>query len=114
MAHWLALVQRIFGMPPDSIGDLVLLRAQLNEVAQAMPAHAPNPQLVVSLRYGLDGGKPMTVQETAATLGYTRERVRQVEKEVLRRLRHPRYWRPLQAGFYVDSERQSDRNLKFS
>lgn len=113
-AHWLALVHRVFGVPPDSIGDLILLRTQLAEVAQAIPRPAPNPLVVISLRYGLDGGQCMTVQEIAMSLGYTRERIRQVEKEVLRRLRYPPYGRPLQAGFYVEAEGQSDRNLKIS
>jgi len=56
----------------------------------------------------------MTVQDTATSLGYTRERIRQVEKEVLHRLRYPHYSRPLQAGFYLEAESQAISNLKVS
>lgn len=100
---WLGLVRTIVGRPPDVIGDLVLLRAQLIEVAQAMSQPEPDPLLVVTLRYGLRDGRRMPLGEVAMRLGYSRERVKQVENEVLRRLHYPRYWQSLRTGFYIES-----------
>ena len=101
--RWLGLVRMIVGRPPDLIGDLVVLHAQLIEVARAMPRPGPDPFLVVSLRYGLRDGNPMTLGDVAVRLRYTRDRIRQVENEVLRRLHYPRYWQSLRSGFYVES-----------
>lgn len=42
---------------------------------------------IVQLRYGLNGKKPMTLEETGKTLGLTRERVRQIQEAALKKLR---------------------------
>lgn len=42
---------------------------------------------IVQLRYGLDGHKPMTLEETGKALGLTRERVRQIQEAALKKLR---------------------------
>jgi RNA polymerase primary sigma factor len=42
---------------------------------------------VLSLRFGLDGAAPKTLEEVGSTLGVTRERVRQLESRALRELR---------------------------
>lgn len=44
---------------------------------------------VVRLRFGLTGPKAMTMEETGAELGITKERVRQIENCALQKLRHP-------------------------
>jgi RNA polymerase primary sigma factor len=44
---------------------------------------------IVMLRYGLDDGQQRTLEQVGQQLGITRERVRQIEAEALRRLRHP-------------------------
>ena len=43
---------------------------------------------IAQLRYGLDGHKPMTLEETGRALGLTRERVRQIQESALKKLRH--------------------------
>jgi DNA-directed RNA polymerase sigma subunit (sigma70/sigma32) len=45
--------------------------------------------MILSLRYGLHDGRPRTLEEVARRVGLTRERVRQLEKQALVRLRAP-------------------------
>ena len=45
---------------------------------------------VVELRYGLDGEKPRTLEQVGRTLGVTRERVRQLEAQALKKMRAAR------------------------
>jgi RNA polymerase primary sigma factor len=40
-------------------------------------------RVIIRLRFGLDGGEPQTLREIGETLGITRERVRQVEKQAM-------------------------------
>ncbi len=99
---WLQIVRFVVGRQPDVIGDLEHLRQHLNEVADCMPERDPDPMVVMSLRFGLEGDAPMSLQDVAMRLGYTRERIRLVENEVLRRLRYPRYSASMKALFYLD------------
>ena len=57
------------------------------ELATALEALNPRMRLVLSRRFGLDGESPQTLEEVGATLGITRERVRQLESRALRELR---------------------------
>jgi RNA polymerase primary sigma factor len=43
----------------------------------------------VRLRFGLDDGRPRTLEEVGRQFGVTRERVRQIESKTLAKLRHP-------------------------
>jgi RNA polymerase sigma factor (sigma-70 family) len=58
----------------------------------------PRLRVVLHLRFGLDGHEPHTLREASDRLGVTRERVRQLEKTALKRLRRilrsPRHGRP--------------------
>ena len=62
----------------------VSLRSQA--LAQALGTLSERERQVLALRYGLDGGDPKTLEEIGRRLGLTRERVRQIELETLRRL----------------------------
>ncbi|MBR6688222.1 MAG: RNA polymerase sigma factor RpoD, partial [Clostridia bacterium] len=44
---------------------------------------------VLRLRYGLDDGRPRTLEEVGKAFNVTRERIRQIEAKALRKLRHP-------------------------
>ncbi len=45
----------------------------------------------MELRYGLRDGQPLTLQDVAERFGLTRERIRQIEKEALAKLRKPHH-----------------------
>ena len=46
-------------------------------------------QKVLRLRFGLDDGRPRTLEEVGREFNVTRERIRQIEAKALRKLRHP-------------------------
>ena len=63
-----------------------LMREQLNDVLTTLETRE---QQVVRLRYGLDDGRPRTLDEIGRTFGLSRERIRQIERETMTKLRHP-------------------------
>jgi RNA polymerase primary sigma factor len=58
---------------------------------------------VLELRYGLSGDEPRTLEEIGDLYGVTRERIRQIEKKTLAKLRHPSHARRLR-GFAGSGE----------
>ncbi|MCH3916220.1 MAG: RNA polymerase sigma factor RpoD [Spirochaetia bacterium] len=64
-----------------------LLKQQLSDVLDTLP---PREQEVIKMRFGLDGGYQLTLEEVGLYFGVTRERIRQIEAKALRRLRHPK------------------------
>ena len=57
------------------------------ELAGALERLNPRQQRVLTERFGLNDGKPKTLEEVGVILGITRERVRQLETRALRELR---------------------------
>jgi len=64
-----------------------LLQETIEEVLSEL---TPRQSHILRLRFGLGGGEPHTLEEIANKFGLSRERIRQLEKEALRRLRHPK------------------------
>ena len=62
-------------------------RLRARELARAIHQLKPRQQRVLVERFGLDGGRPKTLEEVGVILGITRERVRQLETRALRELR---------------------------
>ncbi|GAA5526876.1 MULTISPECIES: RNA polymerase sigma factor RpoD [Herpetosiphon] len=65
-----------------------LLREQLDEVLCKLDERE---RRIIELRYGLVDGKYRTLEEVGREFGITRERIRQIEAKVLRKLRHPAF-----------------------
>jgi RNA polymerase primary sigma factor len=71
----------------DSPSETTAHRARRKELAEALTRLNPRMHHVLSLRFGLGGEPPKTLEEVGAGLGITRERVRQLEARALRELR---------------------------
>jgi RNA polymerase primary sigma factor len=71
--------------PSDSVAAN-MLKEQLLRVLDTL---TPREEKVLRLRYGLDDGKPRTLEEVGKEFNVTRERIRQIEAKALRKLRHP-------------------------
>ncbi len=69
-----------------------LLQEQLRGVLSTLP---PREQEVLKMRFGLDDGYSLTLEEVGLYFNVTRERIRQIEAKALRRLRHPKRSRKL-------------------
>jgi RNA polymerase primary sigma factor len=90
-----------------SIGDLIedvdapeaseLVDRQLmaEQLRSALDALTPREATIMAMRFGLHDGNPHTLDEIGRALGLTRERIRQLEKQSLSKLRHPSRAQPL-------------------
>ena len=71
---------------PADAATYRLLHEQLMEVLSTL---TEREQKVLRLRFGLDDGRPRTLEEVGRQFNVTRERIRQIEAKALRKLRHP-------------------------
>ncbi len=89
------LVEDSQGVDPDQQAAEISMRAAVQKALTALPERE---RKIIELRFGLDeggGGQPRTLEEVGQQLGVTRERIRQIEAKVLRKLRHPRVGKQL-------------------
>lgn len=71
--------------PADAV-SFTLLQQQLHSLLDQLSEREAG---VISMRYGLTDGKPMTLDEIGRVYGVTRERIRQIEAKTMSKLRHP-------------------------
>ena len=71
---------------PADAAAFTLLHEQLLEVLETL---TEREQKVLKLRFGLEDGRPRTLEEVGKEFNVTRERIRQIEAKALRKLRHP-------------------------
>ncbi|MCW2541727.1 MAG: polymerase subunit sigma [Frankiales bacterium] len=71
---------------PTEAVEFDLMRRQLSEVLDSLE---PREAAVVRLRYGLADGNPHTLDDIAKKFSLSRERIRQIERETMAKLRHP-------------------------
>jgi RNA polymerase primary sigma factor len=65
---------------PDSIKQLI------DQMLAFLP---PRQQTIIKMRFGLWDGERKTLQQIGDHFGVTRERIRQLEKKAMRKLKHP-------------------------
>ncbi len=79
-------------LPPPEATSQSMLAEKLEEVLSTL---SPREAQILRLRFGLQDGHCYTLEEVGRKFGLTRERIRQIEGEALRKLRHPRRIRQL-------------------
>jgi RNA polymerase primary sigma factor len=80
------LIEDKNAISPEAAVTDQMLREQVAKVLDSLDGRE---QRVIRLRFGLDDGRPRTLEEVGHEFGLTRERIRQIEAHALRKLRHP-------------------------
>jgi len=77
---------------PEEEATASLLKAKLSRTLESL---TPRERRIIELRFGLGNEYSRTLAEVGTELGLTKERIRQIEKEALAKLRHPSHSREL-------------------
>jgi RNA polymerase primary sigma factor len=77
---------------PSNQTQFKMLQEEIITILKTLPARE---QDVLKMRFGLDDGYSLTLEEVGLYFNVTRERIRQIEAKALRRLRHPKRSRRL-------------------
>jgi RNA polymerase primary sigma factor len=85
-----------FSPAPNQITQQNMLREKIEDVLSTL---SPREARILRLRFGLDNGHSLTLEEVGRRFGLSRERIRQIESRALKRLRHPCRSRQLREYF---------------
>ncbi len=88
------LIEDVHVLQAPDVVEFQALGEELRSLVDTLP---PREAMIISLRYGLHDGREHSLQEVAERVGLTRERVRQLEKESMAKLRDPERHEPLLA-----------------
>ncbi len=80
-----AFIEDEFQQPELSAMDSI----EAERILEAVESLPPRESRVIRMRFGLNGNRVHTLKEAGEKFGLTRERIRQIEAEAMRRLRHP-------------------------
>ncbi len=77
-------IHDVDSIDPQAAVETQMLHGQLSEVLDALPERSA---IVMRMRFGLEDGRPRTLDEVGRFLGLTRERIRQIERDTLAEIR---------------------------
>jgi RNA polymerase primary sigma factor len=89
-------IEDTFSPAPNQLTQQNMLREKIEEVLSTL---SPREARILRLRFGLDNGHTLTLEEVGRRFGLSRERIRQIESRALKRLRHPCRSRQLREYF---------------
>jgi RNA polymerase primary sigma factor len=82
---------KVIPQPDEKVHEKIM-QEHMNQILETLP---PREAKILQLRYGLLDGKARSLGEVGRKMGVTRERVRQIEAQAMRRLRQPKLRRQL-------------------
>ncbi len=83
------ILDMIVDSKADSPDEHVFEESLLNSLNEVLDTLTESEKEILSMRYGLNGYTPMSLQQIGDKFNLSKERIRQIEKKAIRRLRHP-------------------------
>ena len=80
-------------LPSDTVINLNLKE----QMASVLKMHTPREEKIIKMRFGMEDGSEHTLEEVSESFAVTRERIRQIEAQALRKLRNPKRSHKLRA-----------------